>query len=368
MKPFLWKFKPFDTLFISNGTPFQAGEGGLRGQVSLFPPPIRTCQGAVRTALAYGQGWEPNSGADLPEELGDNNSIGDLVLRGPFISFKGDMLFPFPFHILGKPEQDMTTYHFLEPIAKYRCNLNPEEEKYLPGLKSNVAGVKPIVGWLNKEDMTKVLAGNFNGIKVYKPEELWSNENRVGIEINKETRTAEEHMLYSTFHIRVKKEVSIMVSVGGVPEEWHENIPPYINFGGEGHLASIEQIVDNGDYLPELPELKRDNGKIFFTVSLLTPGYFADDIKDVVINGPNKWVKGKLVSACIDKIQQVGGWDMVKKEPRPLKPFIPAGSTWFFEADEEYSSDIRQLHGSSIGYQTNMGYGQIVIGRWEGIK
>ncbi|NLJ72813.1 MAG: type III-B CRISPR module-associated protein Cmr3 [Syntrophomonadaceae bacterium] len=367
-KAFWWNFRPLDTLFISDGTPFQAGEGGLRGQGSLFPPPINTCQGAIRTALAYGQGWAPYSGVDLPKELGSNKHIGDLILRGPFLSYEDELLFPAPNHILAERAGDKTTYHFLEPIMKYRCDLHPEEDRCLPGLKNNIPGVKPVAGWLNKNDLTKVLAGNLEQITPYQAEDLWARENRIGIEINRETRAAKEQMLYSTFHIRVKNNVSISVSVGGLPESWHDDAAAYINFGGEGRVASIEKRIDNDNHLPTLAELKRGNGKILFTVSLLTHGNFSCDTKEVVLNGPTKWIKGKTITACLGKAIQIGGWDTIEKESRALMPLIPAGSTWFFEADEEYLSDIEKLHGSSIGYHTNMGYGQIVIGRWEGIK
>lgn len=366
-KEFWWHFKPLDTLFIRDGAPFQAGEGGLRGHVSLFPPPINTCQGAIRTALAYGQGWTPNSGTDFPEELGNSENIGKLKFKGPYI-FKEELLFPVPLHIVAKEKPDNITYYYLEPIAKYKCDLKSNDHIYLPGLKNNIPGVKPVTGWVNRDDMTKVLSGNLDNITVYKANDLWTTENRVGIIINRETGSAEEHMLYSTFHIRVKKDVAIAVSVGGVPESWHKNVRSHINFGGEGRVASIEQNINNNDYLPALPKLKNQNGKIFFTVSLLTPGYFGQETKDVVLEGPTlKDIKANIITACLGKITQVGGWDIVNKEPRELIPLIPAGSTWFFEADEKHMADIQKLHGSSIGYETKMGYGQIVIGSWEGI-
>jgi len=47
-----WDFTLLDTGFFRSGQPFHAGEGGHSRIVSHFPPPMRTLQGATRSALA----------------------------------------------------------------------------------------------------------------------------------------------------------------------------------------------------------------------------------------------------------------------------------------------------------------------------
>lgn len=370
MTAYLWNFEPLDTLFIKDGTPFNAGEGGRQGLSSLFPPPITTCQGAIRTALAYGQEWTPKHPDQWPPELGDSNNLGSLELRGPFIRREGEFLYPAPLIILGKHEYEGMTLHRLYPLLRARCDLNPKQDVVLTGLKKGVAGAEPLKeSWFSKKGIEKVLAGGLPSPNdVYKSEELWSEESRVGIEIDRQTRTAQDHKLYSTFHVRMKREVIFTVSVKGVPEHWHHQAASYIPFGGEGRIASITREPDDREYLPEMPELKADRGKVSFTITLITPAFFDKKTSEVVQKGPVPWVPGNCISACLGKIIQVGGWDVAQRQPRPLQAFLPAGSTWFFEAEEEQMEYVKNLHGKCIGDKTEMGYGQVIIGRWEGIK
>jgi CRISPR-associated protein Cmr3 len=370
MTSLLWNFEPLDTLFIRDGTPFNAGEGGKRGLISLFPPPVTTCQGAIRTALAYGQGWTPKHPDRWPEELGKPDNIGDLELRGPFMRRGGEFLYPAPLIVLEKKECENIIFHRLYPLVRARCDLNPEQDVLLSGLKEGVSGAKLLTEyWFSKKGIEKVLAGGLpDPTDIYKSDELWNKESRVGITLDRKTRTAEKHKLYSTFHIRAKHQVSFSVSVKGVPEQWHHQAPSCIAFGGEGRVACISRESDDKEYLPRMPEFETGTGKICFTITLITPAFFGKKTSEVIQQGPTSWVPGNCVSACLGKLVKVGGWDIDKQEPRPLQGFLPAGSTWFFEAEEKHMEQIKNLHGTCLGEKTEMGHGHVIIGRWEGVK
>ncbi|NMD34198.1 MAG: hypothetical protein GYA84_09475 [Firmicutes bacterium] len=64
-----WDFTLLDTGFFRSGQPFHAGEGGHSRIVSHFPPPMRTLQGATRSALATARGWRPGQGKGCPMSL-----------------------------------------------------------------------------------------------------------------------------------------------------------------------------------------------------------------------------------------------------------------------------------------------------------
>lgn len=372
MTAFLWNFEPLDTLFIRDGTPFNAGEGGRRGIKSLFPPPITTCQGAIRTALAYSRGWTPGHNELWPEELGRPDDLGVLEMRGPFIRREGNLLFKAPLMVLGKKNGEDTTFYRLHPLVKMRirCDLNPEQDMVLPGLKENIPGAKPLTGfWLTKKGMEAVLAGGIpSSHDVIKSDELWDEEGRVGIELDREKRTAQDHKLYSTFHVRMQRGVSFCVRVEGVSEDWHLQAPSYITFGGEGRVVNITSMPDGGEYLPRIPELETNGDRVRFVVILITPAFFDKNTREVIRQGPTSWIPGKCISACIGKVAQIGGWDVADGAPRPLQAFLPAGTTWFFEAEEKHLKQIKKLHGKCLGEKTKMGYGQVIIGRWEGVK
>ena len=144
-------------------------------------------------------------------------------------------------------------------------------------------------------------------------------------------------------------------------------VPSHITFG-EGRVASIRPEPDKGEYLPQMSELETEGGKVRFTVILVTPAFFDEQTRKVIHSGPTSWIAGKCISACIGKVIQIGGWDITRREHRPLQAFLPSGTTWFLEAEEKHLDQIKSLHGKCLGKKTEMGYGQVIIGRWEGLK
>ncbi|MDI9480519.1 MAG: type III-B CRISPR module-associated Cmr3 family protein [Bacillota bacterium] len=375
----LWKFTALDTFFFRGAAPFNAGEGGQGGQASMFPPTMSTLQGAIRYQLAIGQGWQPNSA--LPIELGDSDDLGQLRLRGPYLFYNDDLLLPCPLLVIRRLQgHGMTTqvnYHRLAPGQKtVKCDLGTVN---LPVMPPGLKGAKPMENyWLNTAAMNRVLAGgvpeargaepNYSGI--YDNDQLWKTEPKVGIGRDSGTRTAQDKNLYAIKMIRPEKGLSIAVSVEGLGNEWIKPLkskPRLVNLGGEGKLASLE-ILKQFIRLPDLPELAIDKGKVRFTVSLITPGYFGNREETIdAVSGLKEWIKGECITACVGKAIQVGGWDLAKHQPRPLKSYIPPGSTWFFEGDASQVDSIKEMHGSLIGKEESHPYGcgQILIGSWR---
>lgn len=370
-----WEFEALDTLFFRGPAPFHAGEGGQGGQQSLFPPAMNTLQGAIRYQLAVGQGWKPGEDRLWPGELGDNDDLGVLRFRGPYLCKDGEILFPAPLFLLRKDAQDDEGK--AAAIKYYRLNLGKEVltdigRVRLPIMPKESVGAKPMEQyWLTGTAMERVLAGEVphsSPIEVFRCWDLWKDELKVGIGRDAATRTAKDSMLYAVNLVRPFKGVTVIVGVGGIQKEWAQGLPQVVNLGGEGKLARL-QVTDEEIGLPAVPELKPVNGKILFTVSLITPGYFGDTTvqTDQAVMGKFSNIPGRCVSACIGKASQIGGWDLKLRQPRPLRPFIPAGSTWFFEGDESDLHQIKALHGQCLGddQSKSYGYGQILIGRWE---
>ncbi|MGI6363389.1 MAG: type III-B CRISPR module-associated Cmr3 family protein [Bacillota bacterium] len=350
-----WSFRALDTLFFRGGMPFDAGEWSSRGVRSTFPPSMRTIQGAVRAALAVGQGWKPNK--EFPVELGDSESLGKLKLKGPYIHYKDNYLYPVPAILLEggngifrlKPGPEMVSTDI--GVAR------------LPELVSNSDRPKPIEGkWITAIGLSKVLGGGIPAPTDFiSVDSLWLNEGRTGIEINRSSRTADAKKLYHTFHVRPKDGLSINITVDGVPDSWHERTPQYISLGGENRYASIT-ISDKPVVLPKNVSFP-GKGKHQFTVTLITPGIFKDDTSSVLTRGPLSNLT--CITACVPKLFKEGGWDRRHDTPRPMIPVIPAGSTWFYE-EEMPGSEIESMHCTFVGADNEYGYGQIIIGKWRG--
>jgi CRISPR-associated protein Cmr3 len=361
----LFSFQAVDTLFFREGIPFNAGEGGLSDIVSSFPPSILTLQGAIRTALALGCGWLPGDDSNWPQELGTSDSLGCLKLEGPYLKEKKKgVLFPAPLFLVA--EKDNLPILRLFPGHKFNSDLG---EKRFPSLSPTHAqkysGVKTLKdAWLTLSGMEKVISGGVPEKEdvLYSPQ-LWASESRIGIERDRQKRAAIDRKLYSLVQIRPFAELELMVRVRGLSEKLYENLPKAIPLGGESRLAYLEILSDEEKLLPDLPEFELTKDKLRFTVSLLAP-WIADTKKDaesIVYAGP-PGIPGECISACVGRVSQLGGWDLKKNAPRALKPAIPAGSTWFYEAPIKNLERIVSFHGKCQNY---WGFGQIIIGRWE---
>lgn len=362
----IWEFKAVDTLFFRDGTPHNAGEGGGLGVGSIFPPYIFTLQGAVRAGLAMGQGWTPDGDIPFPKELGDGDDLGEISFEGPYLKNGKDHLFPIPLNLLHK---DLKQFSRVIPQEKFGTDIGKVR---LPVLSETINGAKTMDDFVIKEDVLEnFLSGEklaFNEKDFVKKSKLWKEEKRTGIGIEKTTKTSKDSMLYFTTHIRPELELSIVVKVKGINEKWHQKVPLSLSLGGEGRMSTI-QITDDKNILPSMPELKVEAGKIKFTVTLITPGCIWP-LEQITTKGMKVLIKkgyssipGNCVSACIGKLKQVGGFDIKKREPRPLIPIIPPGSVWFYEGDAEDIDTLKKLHGK---VSNPLGFNQIIIGNWGG--
>lgn len=89
-----WVFQAVDSFFFRGPVSFHATEVGYTVVRSIFPPLVNTIQGAVRYALATSMGWIPDKEKTLPCELGDENNLGALSFRGPYVEYKNSIYFP----------------------------------------------------------------------------------------------------------------------------------------------------------------------------------------------------------------------------------------------------------------------------------
>lgn len=366
----LWIFSALDTWFFRDGSPFNAEDGNQSGVESVFPPFMTTIQGAVRTALAESRGWTAELKEKWPQELGGPDDLGRLRLQGPYV-FKGDhqgqdILFPAPLILIGKKSRESKdpTYRFvrLVPGDPVPCDLGIVR---LPVPDSDLPGAKLLPVWLTRQGLRAVLEGGLpQKEQVFTSSDLWTIEPRVGIERNADSRTAETGQLYSGSHVRPQS-ARLGAVVAGIEESWHPDRPTAVRLGGEGRLARVE-VVELSNLLPESPELKPGkDGKIRFALTLVTPGRYVNPAAAILQGPPD--VPGECVSACVGKLQQVGGWDLANRRPRPLQPLVPAGSTWFFVVSKEKAEAVQDLHGKCLGALTEYGFGQVVIGTWEEI-
>ena len=61
----------------------------------------------------------------------------------------------------------------------------------------------------------------------------------------------------------------------------------------------------------------------------------------------------------------LGGWNTSAREPLPLRPYLPPGSTWFCTIDEGQEDAVCGRHGTCIDVEAALGFGAVALGTWK---
>jgi len=166
--------------------------------------------------------------------------------------------------------------------------------------------------------------------KLYKFSEFATIEPKVGIAIDKTTKTTKENMLYRIDLTQfIDENWSFLVKYKSKDVELNQS--GIIKLGGEGKFATyshIEEPITITNYNQKLEFENEDEFKIYFS----TPAIFENGW----IFGENE--KFELLSASIGKYIFVGGFDMKKREPKMMYRAIPAGSIYLIKINQKISN------------------------------
>lgn len=363
------QLRPIDTWFFRDGTPFSAGSAPQEDVKAFFPPHPATVVGALRAALARGQGWDGRGRwpAELCAVLGDGpTNLGTLEVDGPFVLRDGRPLFRAPRHLVGTASDSgaWEPKALLRPGQPVQCDLGDSVRlPTLPETDSDWAKVK--VGedvWLSADGISAVLQGELPQQKTtFLSRCLWSQEARVGLERDASTRTAEEGMLYSTGHVRLQSKVSLGLRVAGVPDAWNLPSGTLVPLGGESRLAECDTW--SGD----LSVRVRPRASRRLALVALSPLDLARDIcrGRGSLPLPDDLGEAHVVSACLGRPQRIGGWDSLARRPLPMKSVLPPGSVLFCELAKAPDAGGAMAEGLlRIGARKKWGFGLVAVGRW----
>ena len=368
------QLQPVDTWFFRGGTPFTMYATPQENVGSLFPPHPPTVAGAIRAALALGKGWSGHG--PWPREicavLGDGpDDLGAISLDGPFLLRGGQPLFRVPRHVLGLSEGTRwMPSAFLRPGAPVACDLG--DEIRLP----EVAGASPDDGklkpgdscWLTQKGINAVLHGRLPSHDDLVPESrLWSEEPRIGLERDGTTRAALEGMLYSTRHVRLRRGVSLGARIRGLPHGWTPPFGRLLTLGGESRLAECREWKPELAFDVPLTEIK-DTGRV--AVVALSPLDLPRGV-DVGERPMDALGGARVVSACLDRPQRIGGWNSIERRPLPLRSVLPPGSTLFCEiaSTERFAEVVSAGDGlARVGSRQKSGFGLVALGVWPRLQ
>ncbi len=370
--------QPQDSLFFRDGRPYEQADDGLAAATSLFPPHPSTLTGAIRVALALGNGWDGITGwnPETKAVLGDGPDLRAATARfgAPLLMRQVDgewqPLYPAPRHLLLRKTDTGQTMDLLRPRrTPAATDLGPLHPMLPPKGWENCKDARPARDlWLTADGLAQVLAGgplgdDFAQNHTVHASALWEKEPRIGLEMSADTRTAVRGRLYAPTHVRLRDHVGLGAGVSGLPPSWNGPVPT-VPLGGEHRFAHLEPLLEVPPAAPSGTTLNKDNdGTLLVTVTLLSPARVSDAwLKP----GPLPDGAGHILSACLGDPLPIGGWDGrpgPKRGPLPLRAFVPSGSCWFLRVPPDGLGRLPPFLGDAADHAH--GFGHYALGTYQ---
>lgn len=351
-----------DVWLFRDGKPFDVGADNRAR--SIFPPNPETIQGALRSAelmrrdvslsdYARGARQCVEPGTRLAAEVvGWPGEYGQLRLNGPWLAREQqaggvERFFPFPADLVRQ-----SSYRLLMPMEQSPFITNaPVPVQLLWRSGPPVSEKQDKTAWLLEEGSLRAyLAGEIENIRPTSDKCLFVRESRFGVAIDSQKQRYREGQLFQIEYVRPCPGVGLSVLVDGL-NDWPEQ--GSLALGGDARVAGYRQVVLPQPLPTSIPGAR-------FKVYFMTPAYFEQGWR------PADWshyFDGQvgLVAAALGRPASIGGWDLVKRWPKPLQRFVPAGSVFYFEAQGSVAYKNIPL----TEYGAEIGYGQICISSKE---
>lgn len=382
--------EPVDVWSFRDGRPFEVGEAFEAR--SVFPPHPRTVLGCLRTALL--RRWCPE-----PERYAGRIATGSCSACGPgpchALPHVGAPGGPPPFEVsppllARRAGRSVRVYYpaprdlvyletggggypaLLAPLSPPAGAVHCLRDLRPIGLATEARVKEFREGVLGTHALTAYLLGSAPEAEVLLEDRAPAHvaEPRIGIGIEAETRAAREGRFYLREVVRLEEGAGLAVVTSrdlGLDGE-------VARLGGDGRMTRISAVEFGG--WPPCPEVETR-----FKVYLAAPTRFA------AANGTGAWHPGwldperlegappgcgarvRLVGAAVGALTPVGGWDLAAQEPREIQWLVPAGSVFFFEADDaaEARAAAGAIHGRALCDDVVMaraGFGLAFVGRW----
>jgi CRISPR-associated protein Cmr3 len=326
--------KPLEPFFFRDARPFDKGEGWATG---IFPPLPSTIYGAVRTAAISQKSTIDDYNSDrhiaIREEMGSPGYYGTFAIKSVLLYYGYYCLVPMPLDLLQKKDQKRLgillpnprgdkiisdrSFTFYQADPDFKTPTNPWLDGY--GLASYLSGEPP------------TRSNTWNPLY---------EEIKTGIEKDPEKGNAMEHMLYVQKMLRLEDnegghyEFSVdMESISSLDERG------ILKLGHDGRVFSYEKTTEgNFDFLANkinAIKSKIDFAKqfklLFTSPVLLKNGWLPGGVKDLNDIWETGSVAIRIKSAVLGKPMRVGGWDMKKGGPKPMRKAVPPGSVYYCE-------------------------------------
>ncbi len=212
-------------------------------------------------------------------------------------------------------------------------------------------------------------------IELKDEEDIFKKNKKIGIGLSKETKIAEESMLYQieqtefasnhwSFLVEYKIDAEYLaLQYKGVKVQ--DLNKGYLKLGGENKACKFEKVENQAvkkfcqDKAKTKRELEVNNTilKIILTSDL----FLEENIENIFED------KIKLIGLANDKPIYIGGYDLEKRQARKMYKGYGAGTILLMEVDslQENSEEICQMIAQKLGQSNPRGFGKYVIMKGE---
>lgn len=356
------EIEALDTLFFRDGKPFEKGDDVWA--TGMFPPLPSVIYGALRSAylgqndIALNEVEAATSGLRIQKiwyKIQSENDQG-----GTSYSY-----LPMPLDLVQKKSLSRAEKIRVEDYALYPTFSLEYESTSFASSSQNLMGSKVLTidedvetardSFVTDLDFKNYLKGqSVNEVYQFAPK----SEAKIGIARSNATRTTSEGNLYRVGMLRTN-EVIIWVEFEGLELQKSG----LLQLGGERKLARYKSSRSVVFPSTDLASMEMENDTAF-KMYLTTPAIFKNGYYPIEIFEKAK-VKVELITCAVGKPLKVGGFDMVKKQPKKMYRAVPAGSVYYYKL---LSGNLGDLHSvvskHSICEQRGQeGYGISFIGK-----
>lgn len=342
--------EPLDVLFLRGNQLF--GEPGSYGE-ALMPPWPSVAAGALRTRILADDGVDLAAfaaGQAVHPQLGTPTAPGSFVLQAFQVARRQgqsvELLVPLPADLVvtnkeGSPSSGAGTVQPLRPTALHAGIATSSPLPQLAVLPQGTDRSKPASGWwLTGSGWQKYLHGHsITATDLVHTSQLWRFDERVGVGLAEDTRSAADGKLFTTRAVALHSGVGFAVAAAGA------DLPAggSLRLGGDGRAAALH---DAPIAWPE-PDYDAISRAGRCRVVLTSPGIFAggwmlpgmDAGQHIRLPG----LSARVVAAAVSRADTVSGWNLATRAPKAAQKTAGTGSVYWLQELQATPDALRKL-------------------------
>ncbi|MBZ0156065.1 MAG: hypothetical protein K8I29_07595 [Alphaproteobacteria bacterium] len=361
--------KPIDVLFLRGNRLF--GGPGTHGDI-LMPPWPSVITGAVCSRMLADNnllGKATAMGNDAPALI--NELTGRLMPI--YVSLadekKNELYFPAPADIVFEKQNNNETLpdvHIVKPITtSVLAGCTSSSPIPAPGGIRSASPIKPDSGWwLTTEGLMRHLSGEkIKANHLRKAKSLWISDLRLGIALNRGSRTADEGRIYTSDAVVLSDNIGFVAAFrhekGALPSEG------LVRLGGDGRGAELFPFDSTPVELGKPQKGWKKFRMIFSTPcpspgGWLPPGVIGTEDGSYMLDVAD--CRAKLYSAALTRYEVISGWDLACHAPKTALKMIPSGSVYWFEIQHGDSDALENIWNDGLLAETT---DEEYAGRWR---